>query len=145
MKELSDGLPIIIDEKGTFECFHSLVKGKFHLMVYDKGTNEFPANVNVDTNFGKGGVSHTLKGNETIDNKTHGIEIETTISNWTCTSTELSFHVKCEAKKKVWPKTYKCEVIDRTFSGKRYNSEAARKKIEEMLQEVEQEMGIKQD
>lgn len=112
MDKLSEGLPIIIQKSVPYSCFAGIVKGTVEATVYDQGTDEFPAKVEVK---GKGGTELTLKGNEKREKKVNDITIEVTISQWKCTKAELSFHVKAEGKKSI----FKCTVIDETLSGKR--------------------------
>ncbi len=133
MKNLSNGLPIIIDEKTNFSCFMGFVKGTIELLVYDNGSDQFPSMATVNTNLGSGSISLTLSKNETIKKSISGIDINVTISDWKCTVQDLSFHVKAEAKKGL----FSCTVFDRTLNGKRHNVALFEEQMTELLKKAE--------
>ena len=133
MKDLANGLPIIIDEKTSFSCFLGFVKGTIELLVHDNGSDQFPSVATVNTNLGSGSTSFTLSKNETIKKSINGIDITVTISDWKCTAQDLSFHVKAEAKKGF----FSCTVFNRTLNGKRHDDSLFKEQMAELLKKAE--------
>ncbi len=116
MKDLTQGLALIIQEKVAFDVF-AIIRGTVEASVYDNGSNEFPTHVKVETNVGGGGMNLTLSGNQVIKKEVSGISVTVTISKWQLTEQELSFHVKGVAQKSFFKKT----IIDRSLRGNRRN------------------------
>lgn len=133
MSDLSNGLPKIINDKTNFSCFLGFAKGTIEAAVYDNGTDQFPTHIDVDSNLGSGGISLTLKGNETINKEFSGVKLTVTISNWQVSASQLSFHVKAEAKKGI----FGCKVFDRTLKGQRHNKAMFEQNLAETLAKAE--------
>lgn len=129
MKNLEEGLPVIIDDKASFSCFAGFAKGTIEITVCDNGSNDFPSVAKVITNLGSGSISITLSGNTTIHKDVNGIGVTVTISDWKCTSEILSFHIKAEAKKSI----FSCKVLDRNLNGHRYDKVKTDKQIQSVL------------
>ncbi|BDS15598.1 hypothetical protein [Aureispira anguillae] len=133
MSDLSNGLPKIINDKTNFSCFLGFVKGTIEATVYDNGTDQFPTHINVDSNLGSGGITLTLEGNQTINKEFSGVKIIVTISNWSVSPSQLSFHVKAEAKKGI----FSCQVFDRTLKGRRHNKAMFEQTLADTLNKAE--------
>ncbi|MFA9372041.1 MAG: hypothetical protein ACERIH_10065 [Labilibaculum antarcticum] len=133
MENLNNGLPIIISENIHFSCFGGVAKGDLNIDVHDNGTNEFPTTVKANTNLGSGTVSMVLKGNEKITKKISGVEIIVEVSKWTCSKSELSFHLKVKAKKSI----LSCTIVDKTLKGERYDNKKFETKLAQLVKEVE--------
>ena len=140
MKNISDGLPVIISDSTDFKCFAGFVWGTVTSYVHDNGTSKFPTHINVKTSLGGGGLDVTLTGNEVIKKSVMGIDITVTISEWKCTPSNLSFHVTGLAKKFIWPVEWKCKPIDKKLSGKRHDPKESERIITEALNKAEKLM-----
>ncbi|WP_075601888.1 hypothetical protein [Saccharicrinis aurantiacus] len=132
MKTLENGLPIIINESESFSIM-GIIKGSVDIKVYDDGTSKFPVLATIDSNKGSGSQSLTIDGNKKESTTVSGVKITITISEWNCTDSLLSFHLKVEAKKSFIHKT----VFNKTLSGTRHNTTLHNKKMELMNEEFE--------
>ncbi len=111
---------IIIHKTTSFSCFGGLIRGQLEGDIYDKGNDVFPVHMTARTNLGDGSIDFELKGNETITEEIQGITIKVDITQWKVDEKSLSFHVKGVAKKLF----FSCTIIDETFKGNRYDTEA---------------------
>lgn len=133
MSTLSEGLPRIIYVKKSFSCFLNAVHGTIEASVYDNGSETFPCTVTADTNFGGGSFSLDLSGNQSFDREVQGISIHVEITGWSCTTDNLSFHVKASAKKSI----LSCTVFDQTLNGSRHNEALLKERVAEAMAKVE--------
>ncbi len=137
MNSLSNGLPTIIHEKINFSCFSGFALGTIDTSVNDQGNTEFPTVINVNTNLGRGSITLTLKGNETIKKSVNGIVIEVSIFEWNCTKEKLSFHAKAVMFNTVINKL-SCTVINTKLSGKRYSAIEYKQKMKQLINYIKQ-------
>jgi hypothetical protein len=133
MKNLQDGLPVIIHEDIHFSCFGGIAKGDLIIDVHDNGTTNFSTTVTANTNLGSGSVIIDLSGNKKITKKVSGVEIQVEVSQWKCSKTELSFHLKAKAKKSF----LSCKIVDKTLQGKRFDNEEFESKLAKCAKEAE--------
>lgn len=131
---LSTGLPRIINERVSFSCFWGVVKGSIEFSVYDNGSQVFPSIATIETNLGSGSVNLDLSGNETIKKSAAGVDVTVEITNWSVSSSELSFHVKASGKKGILG----CTVFNQTLRGARHNSADLEDKMNAMFAKLEQ-------
>jgi hypothetical protein len=133
MKNLSDGLPIIIDDTASFSYYLGLFKGTFNLVVYDNGTDQFPCVGTLKSNKGEGSCSEILKGNEVIIKELGKARATITISDWKCTKTELSFHIKVDLS----ASGHNFTIYNRDLKGSRHNQALIEEEIAELLKKLE--------
>ena len=99
MNDLSKKLLRIISKRNSFSFFAGFVTGSVEIALCDNGSKHFPCVVIVESRLLNCSTALTFSQNENILKQLGNISINLKVSEWNCTNTEISFHLKIIMKK----------------------------------------------
>ncbi len=117
MNDVSKKLLRILTRRNSFSYFAGLVRGTVELALCDNGSEYLPCVAIVESRLLNCSAVLSFSRNESISKQIGNVSIKLKVSEWNCTNSEISFHLKIIARRGL----LRFVIFDAPLYKKRYN------------------------